>query len=230
MADYLKAEGARIRVLFAHNDSMALGGIDAIEDAGLQPGSEILVIAIEGSRSGLEAIVAVEHDLADVTVSAEVASALWFVCSESLANAVKHAGAGSIRVALRMLGTGDQVWSDLRAPSAMYSALYGLLPTNRPRGIGSMMQPIPNASQSWATRATLSTCCASASTRRICSAISASRVRTKRLRADSLLNRMRRRSSSPTTASNTGRSTNRSSGSAGSSPTAARSGVLLKLV
>jgi ABC-type sugar transport system substrate-binding protein len=58
MADYLKAEGARIRVLFAHNDSMALGGIDAIEDAGLQPGSEILVIAIEGSRSGLEAIVA----------------------------------------------------------------------------------------------------------------------------------------------------------------------------
>jgi signal transduction histidine kinase len=44
--------------------------------------------------------VEIDVDLADVTVSAEVASALWFVCSESLANAVKHAGAGSIRVAL----------------------------------------------------------------------------------------------------------------------------------
>lgn len=58
MAGLLKAEGHRIRVLFAHNDGMALGGIDAIESAGLKPGSDILVIAIEGSRSGLEAIVA----------------------------------------------------------------------------------------------------------------------------------------------------------------------------
>ena len=44
------------------------------------------------SRSHLE--------LAEVTVSPEVASALWFVCSESLANAVKHARRGAIRVAL----------------------------------------------------------------------------------------------------------------------------------
>ena len=44
--------------------------------------------------------VEIDLDLADVTVSPEVASALWFVCSESLANAVKHADAGSIRVAL----------------------------------------------------------------------------------------------------------------------------------
>jgi len=58
MAGFLKAEGRRVRVLFAHNDSMALGGIEAIEDAGLEPGTDILVIAIEGSRQGLEAIVA----------------------------------------------------------------------------------------------------------------------------------------------------------------------------
>ena len=58
MAGFLAAEGRRIRVLFAHNDSMALGGIEAIEDAGYAPGSEVLVIAIEGSRQGLEAIVA----------------------------------------------------------------------------------------------------------------------------------------------------------------------------
>ena len=37
---------------------MALGAIEAIEAAGLNPGSDILVISIEGSRKGLEAIVA----------------------------------------------------------------------------------------------------------------------------------------------------------------------------
>lgn len=58
MAGVLKTDGRRIRVLFAHNDGMALGGIEAIEAAGLKPGSDILVIAIEGSRQGLEAIVA----------------------------------------------------------------------------------------------------------------------------------------------------------------------------
>lgn len=57
-ADYLAREGQRIRAIFAHNDGMALGGIDALEAAGLRPGTDVLVIAIEGSREGLEAIVA----------------------------------------------------------------------------------------------------------------------------------------------------------------------------
>ena len=58
MAEFLKAEGPRIRVLFAHGDTMALGAIEAIEAAGFKPGSDILVISIEGSRKALEAIVA----------------------------------------------------------------------------------------------------------------------------------------------------------------------------
>ena len=58
MAAFLDAEGRRIRVLFTHSDSMALGGIEAIENAGFKPGSDILVVSIEGSRAGLEAIVA----------------------------------------------------------------------------------------------------------------------------------------------------------------------------
>jgi len=45
-------------VLFAHSDTMALGAIEAIEAAGFKPGSDILVISIEGSRKALEAIVA----------------------------------------------------------------------------------------------------------------------------------------------------------------------------
>lgn len=58
MEEFLQAEGRRIRVLFAHSDTMALGGIEAIESAGLEPGSDILVLSIEGSRKGLEAILA----------------------------------------------------------------------------------------------------------------------------------------------------------------------------
>jgi ABC-type sugar transport system substrate-binding protein len=58
MAEFLKIEGRRIRVLFAHADTMALGAIEAIEAAGFKPGREILVISIEGSRKALEAIVA----------------------------------------------------------------------------------------------------------------------------------------------------------------------------
>jgi len=58
MESFLQAEGRRIRVLFAHSDTMALGAIEAIEAAGFKPGSDILVISIEGSREGLKAIVA----------------------------------------------------------------------------------------------------------------------------------------------------------------------------
>jgi simple sugar transport system substrate-binding protein len=58
MTEFLQANGRRIRVLFAHSDTMALGGIEAIEAAGFKPGSDILVISIEGSRKGLEAIAA----------------------------------------------------------------------------------------------------------------------------------------------------------------------------
>jgi len=58
MESFLQSEGRRIRVLFAHSDTMALGAIDAIEAAGFKPGSDILVISIEGSRRGLEAVVA----------------------------------------------------------------------------------------------------------------------------------------------------------------------------
>lgn len=57
-ADFLARKHRQIRAIFAHNDGMALGSIDALEAAGLKPGTDVLVIAIEGSREGLEAIVA----------------------------------------------------------------------------------------------------------------------------------------------------------------------------
>jgi galactofuranose transport system substrate-binding protein len=58
MAGFLQTEGRRIRVVFAHSDTMALGAIEAIEGAGFKSGTEMLVISIEGSRKGLEAILA----------------------------------------------------------------------------------------------------------------------------------------------------------------------------
>ena len=58
MTEFLRTNGRRIRVVFAHSDTMALGAIEAIEAAGFKPGSDVLVISIEGSRKGLEAIVA----------------------------------------------------------------------------------------------------------------------------------------------------------------------------
>ena len=50
MEAMLKAEngGKNICALWAHNDEMALGGIQAIKEAGLQPGKEILVVSVDG--------------------------------------------------------------------------------------------------------------------------------------------------------------------------------------
>jgi ABC-type sugar transport system substrate-binding protein len=58
MAEFLKSQGRRIRVVFTHSDTMAFGAIEAIEAAGLKPGSDILIVSIEGKREALEAIIA----------------------------------------------------------------------------------------------------------------------------------------------------------------------------
>jgi len=59
MEAFLKAEaGKKIHALYAHNDDMALGAIQAIEEAGLKPGQDILVISIDGVRGAFEAMVA----------------------------------------------------------------------------------------------------------------------------------------------------------------------------
>ena len=49
MESFLQAEngGADICALYAHNDDMAVGAIQAIKEAGLKPGSDILVVAID---------------------------------------------------------------------------------------------------------------------------------------------------------------------------------------
>ena len=56
MEAFLKSEGKNINVLYAHNDDMAIGAIQAIEEAGLKPGKDILVVSIDGVRGAFEAM------------------------------------------------------------------------------------------------------------------------------------------------------------------------------
>jgi len=58
MEAFLKAETRKIQVLYAHNDDMAIGAIQAIEEAGIKPGSEILVVSIDGVKGAFEAMIA----------------------------------------------------------------------------------------------------------------------------------------------------------------------------
>jgi simple sugar transport system substrate-binding protein len=58
MEAFLKAEGKKINVLFAHNDDMAIGAIQAIEEAGLKPGTDIIIISIDGVKGAFEAMIA----------------------------------------------------------------------------------------------------------------------------------------------------------------------------
>jgi simple sugar transport system substrate-binding protein len=58
MEAFLKAEGKKINVLFAHNDDMAIGAIQAIEEAGLAPGKDITIISIDGVKGAFEAMIA----------------------------------------------------------------------------------------------------------------------------------------------------------------------------
>jgi simple sugar transport system substrate-binding protein len=58
MEAFLKAEGKNINAVYAHNDDMALGAIQAIEEAGLKPGTDIIVVSIDGVRGAFEAMVA----------------------------------------------------------------------------------------------------------------------------------------------------------------------------
>ncbi|MEK3903914.1 MULTISPECIES: ABC transporter substrate-binding protein [unclassified Paenibacillus] len=54
MQAFLKAN-KKIDVLYAHNDDMALGAIQAIEAAGLKPGQDIKIISVDAVKDGMQA-------------------------------------------------------------------------------------------------------------------------------------------------------------------------------
>jgi galactofuranose transport system substrate-binding protein len=57
MEGFLQAHGSDIDLLYAHNDDMALGAIDAIEAAGLVPGEDIKIVSIDAVGDGMQALV-----------------------------------------------------------------------------------------------------------------------------------------------------------------------------
>ena len=57
MEAFLKAEGNKIDVLYAHNDDMAIGAIQAIEEFGLKPGKDIIIVSIDAVRGAFEAMI-----------------------------------------------------------------------------------------------------------------------------------------------------------------------------
>lgn len=58
MEAFLKADGKNIQAVYAHNDDMALGAIQAIEEAGLKPGTDVVVVSIDGVKGAFDAMVA----------------------------------------------------------------------------------------------------------------------------------------------------------------------------
>jgi galactofuranose transport system substrate-binding protein len=56
MQNIAQSLGKKITAVFAHNDEMALGAIQALIAAGLTPGKDVIVVSVDGERAGLEAI------------------------------------------------------------------------------------------------------------------------------------------------------------------------------
>lgn len=55
MEAFLKAN-PKIDMVFAQNDDMALGAVEAIEAAGLKPGQDIKIVAIDATHDGMQAL------------------------------------------------------------------------------------------------------------------------------------------------------------------------------
>lgn len=58
MEAFLKTYGDEIDALYAHNDDMAIGAIQAIQEYGLDPGQDIKIVSIDAVRGAFEAMIA----------------------------------------------------------------------------------------------------------------------------------------------------------------------------
>lgn len=58
MKGFLAKKGDTIDALFAHNDDMAVGAIRAIEEYGLRPGKDIVIVSVDAARGAFKAMIA----------------------------------------------------------------------------------------------------------------------------------------------------------------------------
>ena len=56
MEAFLKKHGRNFSIVYAHNDSMALGAAQAMEEAGLKPGKDVIIVSIDAMRAAVQAV------------------------------------------------------------------------------------------------------------------------------------------------------------------------------
>ncbi len=54
MEDMLSKYGDEIDVLFSHNDAMTLGAIEVMEENGIRPGGDIVIITVDGEQAAID--------------------------------------------------------------------------------------------------------------------------------------------------------------------------------
>ena len=54
MEDMLSRYGEEIDVLYSHNDAMTLGAIEVMEENGIRPGEDIVIITVDGEQAAID--------------------------------------------------------------------------------------------------------------------------------------------------------------------------------
>ncbi len=57
MQNIIQSMGKQVTAVYAHNDEMALGAIEALRAAGMRPGRDVLIVSIDGEKAALQAII-----------------------------------------------------------------------------------------------------------------------------------------------------------------------------
>lgn len=58
MQAFIKSDKGKFNAVYAHNDDMALGAIQALEEAGMKPGTDVTIISIDAVKAAFEAMIA----------------------------------------------------------------------------------------------------------------------------------------------------------------------------
>lgn len=57
MENIIQSKNREITAVYAHNDEMAIGAIQALKAAGLRPGQDVLIVSVDGEKDALKAII-----------------------------------------------------------------------------------------------------------------------------------------------------------------------------
>lgn len=55
--DYMAEHPWDIDVIYAHNDDMALGAVDALEEHGIRAGSDVVIVSVDGTKEAFKAMI-----------------------------------------------------------------------------------------------------------------------------------------------------------------------------